>query len=74
MSITATTITKDLKAQGLPIALYKGDGYFYFEWDSIELDGRFDTYSVMVNSINQLSREQWIMEAQTFAKRMRGDR
>ena len=70
MSLTASTISKALKQQGYPVTLYKGKGYFYFEWDSLEADGRYDTQSVMVNTMNQLTREQWMSEATSFVYKM----
>lgn len=41
------------------IELIKGSGYFYFVGDSVSVDAS----GVYVNSIGQLTLEQWIAEA-----------
>jgi len=45
------------------LELVKGNGYFYFVYD----DGKcFNTYSVYVKSLSQLSLSDWTNEAKEF--------
>lgn len=61
--ITAKTVEKEIKKQfGYDVNLINGRGYFYFiDDDGNSLDS-WSTTSVMVNSLNQLSLEQWVEE------------
>lgn len=68
MATTCKSISAKLKAEGLPLDLYKSDGYFYFEFYQ---DKVFETHSVYVNSINQLTADEWLKEGRDFAKKVR---
>lgn len=51
-------INKELYKLG-KIELVKGNGYFYFIGDDVDID----ISGVYVNSLNQLTLKQWIEEA-----------
>ena len=51
-------INKELSKLG-KIELVKGNGYFYFIGDDVDID----ISGVYVNSLNQLTLKQWIEEA-----------
>lgn len=46
--------------------LCKGDGYWHFTFDDPKANV-FETHSVMVHRLNQLSLEQWENEGSAFA-------
>lgn len=63
------TVNNVFSASKLPVELVKGSGYLYFVFD----DGkRFDTLSVMVPRLNDLSLAQWVDEGKEFAARLMG--
>lgn len=68
MATTCKSISAKLKAESLPVSMYKGSGYFYFEFDQGKV---FETHSVYVNSINQLTADEWLKEGRDFAKKVR---
>lgn len=58
--LTTKQVVKAIKAKfGVDVEMYKGNGYYYFEGDCV--DGCQST-SVYVNTLNQLSLEQWLFE------------
>lgn len=64
-----TTVAKILKGVGNPhLSLYKGEGYWYFAFD----DGgeRYETQSVMVMRLRELSLEEWVAEGRSLCNRM----
>lgn len=65
------TVNSVFSASKLPVELVKGKDYlkggeyFYFVFD----DGvRYDTHSVMVPRLNDLTLAQWIDEGKEFAR------
>ena len=67
--ITTRTITAAMKRAGLPAELTfraLGDGYAYFVLD----DGGdlYETHSVYVNRVSDLTISQWLEEARAFAQ------
>lgn len=67
MSTTCKSISSKIQRQGFPVSLYKGDGYFYFVFD----DGvKWESESVYVFRLNQLSVDRWIDQGVSFAKSM----
>lgn len=52
------TVNKAIAHMG-DITLIKGDGYFYFAGDNVDIGST----GVYVFSLNQLTLEQWICEA-----------
>lgn len=63
------TINNVFSAAKLPLELVRGKGYFYFVFD----DGkRYDTLSVMVYRLNDLTLAQWVDEGKQYAARMMG--
>lgn len=60
-SITRNKILKEINNEC--VSLHKGDGYYYFTYD----DGvHYETRSVYVMYLNQLSIEYWVAEAQNL--------
>jgi hypothetical protein len=57
-NVTRAQVNKAIKSFG-QIELIKGNGYFYFIGDSVSVDAS----GVYVNSIGQLTLDQWIDEA-----------
>lgn len=57
--LTLNKVNKEIKKIVPDVELVKGDGYFYFVGKSVELN--YST-SVMVNSLNQLTLDQWLIE------------
>lgn len=63
------TVNNVFSAAKLPLELVKGKDYLYFVFD----DGkRYDTLSVMVPRLNDLTLAQWVEEGKQFAARMMG--
>jgi hypothetical protein len=57
-----------LKAIGCPnLSMYKGDGYWYFAYDT---DLKFETHSVYVCYLNQLTLEEWVSEGMELVNNM----
>lgn len=53
------------------ITLYKGDGYFYFEYAEDTFAGLvFETKSVYVCYLYQLTIDQWLEEAETLYQKV----
>lgn len=61
------TVTNQFTARKLPLKLRAARGYFIIEYDK---GGVYETKSIMVNSLKQLSLQQWIDEAEAFAKEL----
>lgn len=63
------TVNNVFSASALPVELVKGKDYFYFVFD----DGtRYDTLSVPVPRLNDLTFAQWIDEGKQFAAKHMG--
>ena len=62
------TTRRILKEIGSPyLALYNGGGYWYFAFhDGVE----FETHSVMVLRLRDLSLRQWVAEGREFLARI----
>jgi len=65
MALTLKAVNAEITKRGLNLELFKGQGYFYFSGDACNLR---QSTSVMVNSLNQLTLEQWVEEAVEMAK------
>jgi hypothetical protein len=65
--ITIKTILKRIDSPCL--TLQKGDGYYYFVYDSGDL---WDTHSVYTNALNHMSLEQWVEDGKDFINRVEG--
>lgn len=66
--ITCKAITARLRAEGLPLELVKGEGYFYFVFD----DGAiWESHSIYVCFLNQLSVDRWLEAGRDFAKEVK---
>ena len=50
------------------LTLYRGDGYWYFEYD--DGDKKFETRSVMVMYLNSMTVDQWVAIGLGFAHDM----
>lgn len=61
------TVNNVFSAAGLPVELVKGKDYLYLVFD----DGkRYDTRSVMVPRLNDLTLAQWVAEGKDFAAKI----
>lgn len=57
-----------LRAVGCPhLALYKGEGYWYFIYDDVAGVNSYDSYSVMTMRLNDMSLERWAAIGRAFA-------
>lgn len=54
------TVTKAFQAAGFPLKLRAAKGYFIMEYNK----QRYETKSVMVYRLNQISLEQWLKEGE----------
>jgi len=60
-----------IKAIGDPrLELVAGKGYWYFVFNDIRKNNLFDTQSVMVMRLSDLSQERWIEEGKDFLAKM----
>ena len=57
------TVNKAIKQAGINAELVRGDGYFYFAGEDVEMSPRSIVY---VPRLNDLTIEDWVQEAQTF--------
>lgn len=63
------TINNVFSAAKLPLELVRGEGYFYFVFD----DGkRYDTLTIPVFKLHDLTFAQWVDEGKEYAARMMG--
>ena len=65
------TLNKELAKINANLELEKGDGYFYFVFDC-DCPGNqiWETHSIYVNNLNQLTLDQWIEEANQFVDKV----
>lgn len=72
MATTCKQITATLRKEGLPLELVKADGYFYFIYDTLDDKNSkilaWETKSVYVSSLSQLSTDAWVKEGREFAE------
>lgn len=61
--VTLAAVNVALAAKNIDGELLKGNGYFYFWGPAFD---RCSTASVFVTSLNQLTLEQWMSEANHF--------
>lgn len=61
-------ITKKLQAAGLPLELVRGEGYCYLVFEE---GNKFETRSVCVPRISDLSVESWLLEGRQFVEEAR---
>lgn len=67
MSITTKQIIKKIGNKYL--SLYKGSGYWYFVYDDLSVDAsKYDTLSVYVCRLDDMSLDQWVSEGTDFCK------
>ncbi|WNL50805.1 hypothetical protein RPALISO_218 [Ruegeria phage RpAliso] len=65
----ARTAAQVIKAIGCEnLSLYRGEGYWYFEYD--DGDQRFETRSVMVPYLSHMELSSWIAEGRELVKEM----
>lgn len=68
---TARSASQVLKKIGCDkLALYKGEGYWYFEYDDFDATKRYETHSIYTVYLSQLSLETWVQEGTDFVKKM----
>jgi hypothetical protein len=61
------TVTNQFSVRKLPVKLRPARGYFILEYTG----DRYETKSVMINRLNQLSIEQWLEEANWFVEELK---
>jgi len=61
------TVNNVFSASKLPIELVKGKDYLYLIFDD---STRYDTLSIMVPRLNDLTLAQWVEEGKQFAAKM----
>lgn len=67
MATKSFTTKQILKAIGCPaLQLYKGEGYWYFCYDTLESGGVYDTRSVMSVNLGHLLFDTWVNEGNGF--------
>lgn len=59
------SINKVFTEDKLPLELVKGEDYFYFQYDLPE-QNIFETESVYVAKLNQLTKDEWIRLGRVF--------
>lgn len=59
--LTLKKVNAELARTGIRAELVKGDGYFYFSGQDVELAQEQGVYGVF--RLNDLSLEQWVEEA-----------
>lgn len=65
--ITTKQILKEIGCKYL--SLYRGKGYWYFVYDDLSVDAtKYDTMSVYVCRLNEMSLDRWIEEGKDFVK------
>lgn len=67
--MSTATVTRRLKAEGLPVELVRGEGYHYFIHD----DGgaAYMTHSIMVPRFRDMSVDRWVEIGRQFAADMK---
>jgi hypothetical protein len=63
---TVKSINKVFKEDGLPVELVKGEGYFYYIFNEPR-DSVYETRSVYVYRLSDLTKQHWIDEGRMFA-------
>jgi len=67
---TKAALNSRFEAEGLPVELVKGDGYFYYRFDDGAL---YDTHSVMVCAFGHDDPARWYATGVEFAARVRAE-
>lgn len=68
-NVQLRTVNNVFSASKLPVELVKGKDYLYFIFD----DGkRYNTLSIMVPRLNDLTLAQWVDEGKQFAAKQMG--
>ena len=60
------SINKVFKEDNIPVTLIQAKGYFYYLYDLPE-HYVFETTAVYVNSLGQLTKDEWIRRGREFA-------
>lgn len=69
--LTTKKILKEIGCENLD--LVRGEGYFYFVYDEFPNREIYDTRSVFVFRLNDLSLESWIYEANILLEKIKND-
>lgn len=64
---SASQVIKKIGCEKLK--LFRGEGYWYFEYDDFEKNKIYDTHSVYISYLSHWSLENWVEEGQGFIKR-----
>lgn len=66
MAISIKSVNKKIQALNIKAELVKGEGYFYFVGDDVEIS---ESTSVMVPRITDLPLDGWISELNEIVKK-----
>lgn len=62
------TINKVFREEGLPIELVKGEGYFYYVYDTtVDSQLVYDSQMVYVYRLNHQTLDRWVEDGRKFA-------
>ena len=61
MRVTLSAVNKALAQEGIKAELVRGEGYFYFVGDDVDLSEEQGVYGVY--RLSELSVERWLQEA-----------
>lgn len=62
--MSTATVTKRLRAEGLPVELVRGNGYHYFVFDDGE---RFQSHSIYIPRFRDVAVDRWLGWGREFA-------
>lgn len=71
--MSTKTVTKRLAALGLPVTMYRGDGYHYFIFYDTARN-IYDCESHMVYRFRSLTVEHWVDIGKAFASKVESER
>ena len=69
MRLALKTINKEIQKHFPQLELVKGEGYFYFISDDVDIYG-LDSTSIYCYKLNDLSLNSWISEAENVDKKL----
>lgn len=72
MTFTTKQIIKKIGSDKLELTKNAGDGYWYFIYDN-KAAGKFDTLSIYVMYLNDMSIERWVEEGKDFVAKMENE-
>jgi hypothetical protein len=70
MAISSKAILKAIDCDKLELVRVPGDGYWYFAFDDIKTNNVYDTKSIYVMRLNDMSLENWVEYGADFVTEM----